>query len=155
MAGSAKGRVIGLIGGLENGFLGFVTVYISWNFGPIFADDSFSVGQTDKDEDEVGSFFDLFSPPTVRPGMDEEQKEEVQFMLEMDFDIAEQFKDELIPRAVDWYTGDAVSDDDDEDEDEEEEEEEEESDDDDDEEEEDEDRRPQQHHQKQAPRSYR
>jgi nucleosome assembly protein 1-like 1 len=28
----------------------------------------------------------------------------------MDFELGEQLKDELIPRAVDWYTGDAADD---------------------------------------------
>ncbi|KAL4769199.1 hypothetical protein BDW60DRAFT_195653 [Aspergillus nidulans var. acristatus] len=122
------------------------------------------VDQNNEDEDKIGSFFDLFSPPTIKSGANEEEKEEFEFLLEAEFVFAEELKDELIPRAVDWYTGDAVSDDGDEDEDEDEEDNDEDSDegsdegsdedsneDDSDEEESDDDRRPSQ---QKAPRSY-
>jgi Nucleosome assembly protein (NAP) len=65
------------------------------------------------EDDDPASFFDFFSPPTALTEENEEEKDELEFRLEMDFNLGEQFKDDLIPRAVEWYTGDAAEDDED------------------------------------------
>ena len=102
----------------------------------------------DVDDDRRESFFALFSPPEKPVGVEEDSEEMRRFLwlLELDFDYGEVFKDKVIPYAVHWYTGEARlyedEDDDDEDDDDEEEddedEDEEDDDDDDDEEEEEE-----------------
>ncbi|GES66302.1 putative nucleosome assembly protein [Aspergillus terreus] len=75
-------------------------------------------GNTDVDEEDAsGSFFDFFSPTAVPAEGDEEEREEREFLLWMDFEFAEHFQRELVPRAVEWYTGDARSEDEGEDED--------------------------------------
>ncbi|KAG0502423.1 hypothetical protein HPP92_002495 [Vanilla planifolia] len=87
------------------------------------------------------SFFNFFSPPQV-PDDDEEIEEEaaeqLQELMEQDYDIGSTIRDKIIPHAVSWYTGEAVQDDeiedvgeDDEDGDDEEEDENEEDDDED------------------------
>lgn len=39
---------------------------------------------------------------------DEEEDEELEARLELDYQLGEEIKDRLIPRAIDWFTGDAV-----------------------------------------------
>lgn len=39
---------------------------------------------------------------------DEEEDEDLEARLELDYQLGEEIKDRLIPRAVDWFTGDAV-----------------------------------------------
>ncbi|KAK6460252.1 nucleosome assembly protein-domain-containing protein [Scheffersomyces coipomensis] len=39
---------------------------------------------------------------------DEDAEEELEARLELDYQLGEEFKDRLIPRAIDWFTGDAV-----------------------------------------------
>jgi len=73
------------------------------------------------------SFFNFFSPPKV-PEDDEDIDDVLQAMITEDFDIGYSIKEKLIPRAVLYYTGEALEDDSDE---------EEEDDDEDDDEEED------------------
>lgn len=88
------------------------------------------------------SFFNFFSPP-VAPGDDEDVEEDIEERLELDYQLGEDIKEKLIPRAIDWFTGEALAfeelgDDDDaefEDEDDDDDEEDEEEDSDDDEEE--------------------
>ncbi|CAK9436497.1 uncharacterized protein LODBEIA_P10550 [Lodderomyces beijingensis] len=75
------------------------------------------------------SFFNFFDPPKP-PKPDEEEEEEdkenegdkkqgedddeeeddedLEARLELDYQLGEEIKDRLIPRAVDWFTGDAV-----------------------------------------------
>lgn len=93
------------------------------------------------------TFFTFFSPP-VFPGeneeLDEEEAEGLDAKLEADYEMGEEFKDKIIPHAVDYFTGKALeyedfeADDDfeddfyDEDEDEEDDDEDEDDDDDDD-----------------------
>lgn len=79
----------------------------------------FYTGNKDVDkEDASGSFFDFLSPTAVPAEGDEEELREREFLLWIDFELAEQFQKELVPRAVEWYTGDARSEDEDWDEDE-------------------------------------
>ena len=44
------------------------------------------------------------------PEEGEDGRNEQEEQLAFDFEVAEQFKNELIPRAVDWYTGIAADD---------------------------------------------
>ncbi|KNC86475.1 hypothetical protein SARC_01384 [Sphaeroforma arctica JP610] len=68
------------------------------------------------------SFFNFFSPPEMPSeediDADQEAAEEISERLEADYELGETIKDEIIPRAVFWFTGEALedySDDDDED----------------------------------------
>lgn len=67
------------------------------------------------------SFFNFFDPPKPpkKEEDDEEDEEaggeeaeeddgELEERLELDYHLGEEIKDRLIPRAVDWFTGDAV-----------------------------------------------
>ncbi|KAF8067010.1 nucleosome assembly protein [Lyophyllum atratum] len=61
------------------------------------------------------SFFNFFTPP-VPPAedalengdIDEEELEEIEEKLEMDYQIGEDLKEKIIPRAVDYFTGKAL-----------------------------------------------
>ncbi|KJZ75509.1 hypothetical protein HIM_04972 [Hirsutella minnesotensis 3608] len=59
------------------------------------------------------SFFNFFSPP--KPPSDEEDGEEdeavsdIEERLELDYQLGEDIKEKLIPRAVDWFTGEALA----------------------------------------------
>ncbi|XP_016503801.1 nucleosome assembly protein 1;3-like [Nicotiana tabacum] len=99
--------------------------------------------------EQCESFFNFFSPPQVpddEEDIDEDAAEELQNLMEQDYDIGSTIRDKIIPHAVSWFTGEAAQDEDyidleddededDEDEDEEDEEEEDEDDDDEDEDE--------------------
>ncbi|OJJ48766.1 hypothetical protein ASPZODRAFT_129070 [Penicilliopsis zonata CBS 506.65] len=84
------------------------------------------------------SFFNFFSPPQPPTEDDESIAEDIEERLELDYQLGEDIKEKLIPRAIDWFTGDALQfeefaddiDADDLDDDEEEDDEEEEDDDD-------------------------
>ncbi|KAI5950849.1 NAP1 [Candida jiufengensis] len=75
------------------------------------------------------SFFNFFDPPKPPKKIDEdkedvedaenveqeekdeeeqEEDEDLEARLELDYQLGEEIKDRLIPRAVDWFTGDAV-----------------------------------------------
>ncbi|CCG20441.1 nucleosome assembly protein [Candida orthopsilosis Co 90-125] len=66
------------------------------------------------------SFFNFFDPPKPpkveedeaeddeREDEDEDEDEDLEARLELDYQLGEEIKDRLIPRAVDWFTGDAV-----------------------------------------------
>ncbi|KAK7261700.1 hypothetical protein RIF29_28017 [Crotalaria pallida] len=98
------------------------------------------------------SFFNFFSPPQVPEDdedIDDDAVDELQNLMEQDYDIGSTIRDKIIPHAVSWFTGEAaqsdleeIGDDDyddeegDGDEDEEEDENDEDDDDEDDEEEE-------------------
>ncbi|KAI0686466.1 NAP-domain-containing protein [Cytidiella melzeri] len=63
----------------------------------------------------VDSFFNFFSPPTppaedaIENGdIDEDELEAVEEQLEIDYQIGEDLKEKIIPRAVDWFTGHAL-----------------------------------------------
>ncbi|GLT98693.1 hypothetical protein SLE2022_161850 [Rubroshorea leprosula] len=70
------------------------------------------------------SFFNFFDPPQV-PDVEEideeaflEQAEELQDILEQDYDIGLIIRDKIIPHAVSWFTGEAMEGDEDSEEDE-------------------------------------
>ncbi|XP_074309026.1 nucleosome assembly protein 1;2-like [Silene latifolia] len=105
----------------------------------------------------VDSFFNFFTPPEVPDDdedIEEEAAEELQSMMELDYDVGSTIKEKIIPHAVSWFTGEAAQDDefgdleededdddeDDDDEDDDDDEEDDDEDDDDDEEDEDEDK---------------
>lgn len=63
------------------------------------------------------SFFNFFDPPKPpqldqeeedEEDEDEEQEADLAERLELDYQLGEEIKDRLIPRAIDWFTGDAV-----------------------------------------------
>lgn len=60
------------------------------------------------------SFFNFFDPPKAPSDADAEDDEEdeedadLEERLELDYQLGEEIKDRLIPRAIDWFTGDAV-----------------------------------------------
>ncbi|CUM67167.1 uncharacterized protein PRCAT00004860001 [Priceomyces carsonii] len=63
------------------------------------------------------SFFNFFDPPKPpQPDVeeeededeDEEEEDDLEARLELDYQLGEEIKDRLIPRAIDWFTGDAV-----------------------------------------------
>lgn len=96
--------------------------------------------------EDCESFFNFFDPPQVPEedeDIDEDAAEELQNLMEQDYDIGSTIRDKIIPHAVSWFTGEAGEDDDfvveDEDEDEGEEEDEDENDEDDEEDEDDDD----------------
>ncbi|XP_076920950.1 nucleosome assembly protein 1;2-like [Bidens hawaiensis] len=65
--------------------------------------------------EDCESFFNFFSPPQMpedEDDIDEEEAEELQNQKEQDYDIASTIRDKIIPHAVSWFTGEAVTDDD-------------------------------------------
>ena len=90
------------------------------------------------------SFFNFFAPPDAPDDEEEDATSDIEERLELDYQLGEDIKEKLIPRAIDWFTGEALQfeefddgDDaelDEEDDDEDEDEEEAESDEDDEEE---------------------
>ncbi|KAK6362118.1 hypothetical protein TWF730_005815 [Orbilia blumenaviensis] len=59
----------------------------------------------------VESFFNFFTPPKPpgsEDGSNAEDDEEIEQRLELDYTLGEDIKEKLIPRAVDWYTGEAL-----------------------------------------------
>lgn len=57
------------------------------------------------------SFFNFFSPPKPPKEDDEDADvaEDIEDRLELDYQIGEEIKEKLIPRAVDWFTGEALA----------------------------------------------
>lgn len=58
------------------------------------------------------SFFNFFSPP--KPPSDEDEDdddlaEDIEDRLELDYQLGEDIKEKLIPRAIDWFTGEALA----------------------------------------------
>ncbi|KAK5111263.1 hypothetical protein LTR62_005291 [Meristemomyces frigidus] len=55
------------------------------------------------------SFFDFFNPAKP-PGDDDEEEidEDLEAKLELDYQLGEDIKEKLIPRAIDWFTGEAL-----------------------------------------------
>jgi len=91
---------------------------------------------------KTDSFFNFFDPPEV-PEDEDDLDEETEALLAVDFEIGHFFRERLIPKAVLFYTGEAIEEDsDDEDEDEETTSEEDDDEDDDEEEEHDPDYKP-------------
>ncbi|KAL7662994.1 Nucleosome assembly protein [[Candida] zeylanoides] len=64
------------------------------------------------------SFFNFFDPPkppaaddeadAADDDDDEDEDGDLEARLELDYQLGEEIKDRLIPRAIDWFTGDAV-----------------------------------------------
>lgn len=54
------------------------------------------------------SFFNFFSPPKAPDDDDEDAASDVEERLELDYTLGEDIKEKLIPRAVDWFTGEAL-----------------------------------------------
>ncbi|KIW98461.1 uncharacterized protein Z519_00122 [Cladophialophora bantiana CBS 173.52] len=54
------------------------------------------------------SFFNFFSPP-VAPTEDDEIASDIEERLELDYQLGEDIKEKLIPRAIDWFTGEALA----------------------------------------------
>ncbi|KAM3500124.1 hypothetical protein MY10362_006687 [Beauveria mimosiformis] len=57
------------------------------------------------------SFFNFFSPPkppSDEVDEDEDAATEIEERLELDYHLGEDIKEKLIPRAVDWFTGEAL-----------------------------------------------
>jgi len=54
------------------------------------------------------SFFNFFDPPKAPAGEDEDVADDVEERLELDYQLGEDIKEKLIPRAIDWFTGEAL-----------------------------------------------
>ncbi|KAI8086832.1 nucleosome assembly protein-domain-containing protein [Gilbertella persicaria] len=57
------------------------------------------------------TFFNFFSPPTIPEDdneLDEEEAEGLDAKLEADYEMGEEFKEKIIPHAVDFFTGKAL-----------------------------------------------
>ena len=56
------------------------------------------------------SFFNFFSPPAApKDGDDDvEASSDIEERLELDYQLGEDIKEKLIPRAIDWFTGEAL-----------------------------------------------
>ena len=55
------------------------------------------------------SFFNFFSPPEVPTDEDDDDAaSDIEERLELDYQLGEDIKEKLIPRAVDWFTGEAL-----------------------------------------------
>jgi len=64
-------------------------------------------------EEKRDTFFNFFKPPKVPEDPKEEVDDEKQALITEDFDIGFNIKEKLIPRAVLYFTGEALDDDDD------------------------------------------
>ncbi|KAK3323736.1 nucleosome assembly protein [Cercophora scortea] len=71
--------------------------------------ESKSKDKTTKEDMSVDSFFDFFSPPAAA-GSAEETDDTDEWERDIDFEIGEAIRDDIIPRAVSWYTGEAAED---------------------------------------------
>ncbi|KAL3642971.1 Nucleosome assembly protein [Castilleja foliolosa] len=57
------------------------------------------------------SFFNFFNPPEVPDeddDIDEDAAEELQNLMEQDYDVGSTIRDKIIPKAVSWFTGEAA-----------------------------------------------
>ncbi|KAI2623274.1 nucleosome assembly protein [Hypoxylon sp. NC1633] len=54
------------------------------------------------------SFFNFFAPPKA-PHEDVEAASDIEERLELDYQLGEDIKEKLIPRAIDWFTGEALA----------------------------------------------
>lgn len=64
----------------------------------------------------VDSFFNLFTPPDLDIGdLDDKEAEEVQELIERTLAIGEFLREDLVPHAVRWFTGEAIEEDEDDD----------------------------------------
>ncbi|XP_011072531.1 nucleosome assembly protein 1;4 [Sesamum indicum] len=61
--------------------------------------------------EKCDSFFNFFNPPEIpddEDEIDEDEAEELQNLMEQDYEIGSSIRDKIIPRAVSWFTGEAV-----------------------------------------------
>lgn len=55
------------------------------------------------------SFFNFFSPPKAPTDEDDDDAAtDIEERLELDYQLGEDIKEKLIPRAIDWFTGEAL-----------------------------------------------
>ncbi|RMJ27641.1 Nucleosome assembly protein [Aspergillus sp. HF37] len=54
------------------------------------------------------SFFNFFSPPQAPTDEEEGATPDIEERLELDYQLGEDIKEKLIPRAIDWFTGEAL-----------------------------------------------
>ncbi|KAK2749169.1 hypothetical protein FQN57_006784 [Myotisia sp. PD_48] len=54
------------------------------------------------------SFFNFFSPPQAPREEDDDVGSDIEERLELDYQLGEDLKEKLIPRAIDWFTGEAL-----------------------------------------------
>lgn len=56
------------------------------------------------------SFFNFFSPPKPPHAEDDDEDvaSDIEERLELDYQLGEDIKEKLIPRAIDWFTGEAL-----------------------------------------------
>ncbi|KXZ45416.1 hypothetical protein GPECTOR_55g322 [Gonium pectorale] len=65
--------------------------------------------------ERVDSFFNFFDPPQVPDGeeeIDEDTMEELQAIIEADYEVGATIREKLIPEAVSWFTGEAAEEED-------------------------------------------
>lgn len=55
------------------------------------------------------SFFNFFSPPKAPTEDDDDAASDIEDRLELDYQLGEDIKEKLIPRAIDWFTGEALA----------------------------------------------
>ncbi|KAI8965656.1 nucleosome assembly protein [Daldinia sp. FL1419] len=56
------------------------------------------------------SFFNFFSPPKApNDDDDNDAASDIEERLELDYQLGEDIKEKLIPRAIDWFTGEALA----------------------------------------------
>ncbi|KAG5929640.1 hypothetical protein E4U42_005169 [Claviceps africana] len=58
------------------------------------------------------SFFNFFSPPQAPSDDDADDEDavgDIEDRLELDYQLGEDIKEKLIPRAIDWFTGEALA----------------------------------------------
>ncbi len=54
------------------------------------------------------SFFNFFSPPKAPTEDNDDAGSDIEERLELDYQLGEDIKEKLIPRAIDWFTGEAL-----------------------------------------------
>merc|ERR1712173_581337 len=60
---------------------------------------------------KADSFFNFFDPPTVPDDPNAEVDEDTQALLTVDFEIGHYIRERIVPRAVLFFTGEAVDED--------------------------------------------
>lgn len=68
--------------------------------------------RTVKRQEPVSSFFHFFYPPSVpsdENAVEEEELEDLEARIQIDYEMGEVIKDQIIPDAVSWFTGVALS----------------------------------------------
>ncbi|CAN6976145.1 unnamed protein product [Brassica oleracea var. botrytis] len=61
--------------------------------------------------EDCESFFNFFNPPQVPDDdedIDEDRAEELQNLMEQDYDIGSTIREKIVPHAVSWFTGEAI-----------------------------------------------